>query len=430
MDENSVNPSPGFWDRNKLYEEVWSEPVTKVAQRYGVSDVAIAKVCHKLQIPLPGRGYWAKKEHGHSVDRTPLSGLKDPPRLMKPSPSRKTKFPERAEDQAEFERIDRLLTEGAFALAFDKKMLDHPLVRAAGKALQNGTEDVRHILSPLSGQPCLDIRVSRKTVDRALRIAAQLIATIEAHQYKITVKTGARDNTSVSCDGDEVRFTIREKVKQLESVPNTSGRHSSVLSYKQVDYEPTGQLSIDIPEYVDLLKKKWSDTDHAQLDEVVPQSVAGILKVGVALRRRRLDWQERDLERKKRQMELAELAQRIKDEKNRLEQLEQMVANWRHAKDIREFIAEMEARNAAGISDSEPQAEFVEWVRWARDQADRLDPLTPSPPSVLDQEDEIPYAEYSSNIHSTSEDFIATERDRQERTRYFWMGWWKAKRNS
>lgn len=429
MDENSANASLGFWDRNKLYEKVWCEPVTKVAQRYGVSDVAIAKVCRKLQIPLPGRGYWAKKEHGHSVDRTPLPDLKDPPRLMKPSPSKKAKFPERPEDQAEFERIDRLLTEGAFSLAFDKKMLDHPLVRAAGKALQNGTEDVRHILSPLSGQPCLDIRVSRKTLDRALRIAAQLIATFEAHQYKITVKSGVRDNTSVLCDGDEVLFTIREKVKQLESDPNTSGRHGSVLSYKQVDYEPTGQLSIDIPEYVDLLKKKWSDTDHAQLEEVVPQSVGGVLKVGVALRRRRLDRQERDLESKKRQMELAELAQRIKDEKNRLEQLEQMVANWCFAKDIREFIAEMEAKNAASISDSEPQSKFVEWIRWARDQADRLDPLTPSPPSVLDQEHKIPYAEYSSNIHSTSEEFISAERDRQERTRYFWMGWSKAKRN-
>ena len=115
----------------------------------------------------------------------------------------------------------------------------------------------------------------------------------------------------------------------MESDPNTSGRHGSVLSYKQVDYEPTGQLSIDIPEYVDLLKKKWSDTDHAQLEEG-RSSVRwkGNIKVGVALRRRRLDRQERDLESKKRQMELAELAQRIKDEKNRLEQLEQMVANW------------------------------------------------------------------------------------------------------
>ena len=87
----------------------------------------------------------------------------------------------------------------------------------------------------------------------------------------------------------------------------------------------------------------------------------------------------------------------------------------------------MEAKNAASISDSEPQWKFVESTCGAQIQADRLDPLTPSPPSVLDQEHKIPYAEYSSNIHSTSEEFISAERDRQERTHYFWMGWSKAK---
>ena len=39
-------------NREELYEQVWSEPVTKVALRYGVSHVAIAKVCRKLSIPV------------------------------------------------------------------------------------------------------------------------------------------------------------------------------------------------------------------------------------------------------------------------------------------------------------------------------------------------------------------------------------------
>lgn len=34
---------PSRYDRQRLYEEVWMEPTQKVAQRYGVSDVAIAK---------------------------------------------------------------------------------------------------------------------------------------------------------------------------------------------------------------------------------------------------------------------------------------------------------------------------------------------------------------------------------------------------
>jgi hypothetical protein len=44
------------YDRSRLYEELWAEPTQKVAQRHGVSDVAIAKACTLLDIPKPPRG--------------------------------------------------------------------------------------------------------------------------------------------------------------------------------------------------------------------------------------------------------------------------------------------------------------------------------------------------------------------------------------
>jgi integrase len=48
------------YDREKLSKEVWAEPMTSVAKRYGVSDVALGKACKKLGIPKPPRGYWTK----------------------------------------------------------------------------------------------------------------------------------------------------------------------------------------------------------------------------------------------------------------------------------------------------------------------------------------------------------------------------------
>jgi hypothetical protein len=58
-------------DREKIYQEVWSEPITQIAKRYGVSDVAFRKRCRKLMIPLPGLGYWAKKAAGKPVQTQP-----------------------------------------------------------------------------------------------------------------------------------------------------------------------------------------------------------------------------------------------------------------------------------------------------------------------------------------------------------------------
>jgi hypothetical protein len=64
------------YNRAKIYEEIWSEPIQHVAKRYGISDVGLAKVCRKLDVPRPGRGYWAIKAAGKRVpSRPPLPEL-------------------------------------------------------------------------------------------------------------------------------------------------------------------------------------------------------------------------------------------------------------------------------------------------------------------------------------------------------------------
>jgi len=52
------------YQREKLYDEVWKEPVLVVAKRYGVSEVALAKACRKLAVPVPPRGYWTRVRAG------------------------------------------------------------------------------------------------------------------------------------------------------------------------------------------------------------------------------------------------------------------------------------------------------------------------------------------------------------------------------
>lgn len=78
------NPQPSWYvlsryDRKQLYDEVWSAPTQQVAKRYGISDVALAKVCSQLRIPKPPRGYWAKKAADKAVPRRPkLPSLEHP----------------------------------------------------------------------------------------------------------------------------------------------------------------------------------------------------------------------------------------------------------------------------------------------------------------------------------------------------------------
>src|SRR5688500_9286732 len=82
--------------RNELYELIWTEPMTKVAPRFGLSDVGLAKVCKRYDIPRPPVGYWAQKHVGKEPDRTPLPPAEDEARdsiefsteeKIKPTPS-------------------------------------------------------------------------------------------------------------------------------------------------------------------------------------------------------------------------------------------------------------------------------------------------------------------------------------------------------
>jgi hypothetical protein len=51
------------WNREELYKEIWEIPLVKRAPKYGISAVALGKVCRKLQIPLQGRGYLIERRN-------------------------------------------------------------------------------------------------------------------------------------------------------------------------------------------------------------------------------------------------------------------------------------------------------------------------------------------------------------------------------
>src|SRR5688572_16860784 len=58
--------------REELYEQVWATPMSRLAGKYGISNVGLAKICRKYDIPCPPRGYWAKLRNGQSPRKTRL----------------------------------------------------------------------------------------------------------------------------------------------------------------------------------------------------------------------------------------------------------------------------------------------------------------------------------------------------------------------
>ena len=65
MDQDRVH-------RDTLYSEVWTTPMVSLAPKYGVSAVFLSRVCARLNIPCPPRGYWARKYSGQRPKIPPL----------------------------------------------------------------------------------------------------------------------------------------------------------------------------------------------------------------------------------------------------------------------------------------------------------------------------------------------------------------------
>jgi hypothetical protein len=58
--------------RQELYELVWSEPLLRLAKRFGLSDNGLRKRCKAMKVPTPPKGYWRKVELGCRPRRMPL----------------------------------------------------------------------------------------------------------------------------------------------------------------------------------------------------------------------------------------------------------------------------------------------------------------------------------------------------------------------
>ena len=71
-----LSPKGHAFEREALYELVWSESTRTLSKRLGISDVGLAKACRRANIPTPDRGYWARVSAGQPCGKTALPPLR------------------------------------------------------------------------------------------------------------------------------------------------------------------------------------------------------------------------------------------------------------------------------------------------------------------------------------------------------------------
>ena len=58
--------------RKELYDDIWTDTLSKTALKYQLSTAQLKKICNSLNVPTPSGGYWTKLRLGRNPERTPL----------------------------------------------------------------------------------------------------------------------------------------------------------------------------------------------------------------------------------------------------------------------------------------------------------------------------------------------------------------------
>ena len=167
--------------RNELYEQVWLTPMIRLARSYGLSDNGLKKICKKLNIPLPGVGHWQRKKFGNAKPRPPLPPLKNgPDRVtrqiqLEDAVAQEHTVPEPQEVLDQKRKAERKIVVASSLRS------PHPFVQHLKSILEKEKIDEYGLLWGRQG--CLDVRVSPKSLRRALLIMDALIKALESRLF-------------------------------------------------------------------------------------------------------------------------------------------------------------------------------------------------------------------------------------------------------
>jgi hypothetical protein len=364
--------------RVELHRRVWNTPVRTLAKEFGLSDVGLAKICEKHQIPRPPVGHWVRVQLGQETEQTPLLEIDDP-RLEMVTIAVRPKAVE-ALTQDIGPEVRAMLAPAPIAVEADSP-ISHALVVRTKKMLAHPRKDNRGLLLPKEGKALPHIRVSETALPRALRVIDALFRALEDRKIAITWGGTADANLYVTVLGEAVTFWISESV---ERVPHTltaeeeARKKKSVYSYfPQWDYKPTGELRIAISglPYDSKIRQTWSDGIIQRLENCLGAFVVGLHLAALALKRHKEECERRDREweEERRRAEAERKRQAEFDRKAKL--ISEAADAWQTSNRIRDFAVELSKAGEREECSKDQGRDIRRLAKWAKGYAQRLDPI-------------------------------------------------------
>lgn len=365
--------------RESLYAQVWARPTRDVAAQYKISDVYLGRVCDRLNVPRPPRGYWAKQASGVAVKQPPLP-------VARPDHDavwRLGSLPRLPDSPRQLLRRDQL----------------HPLLPRTLDLFENGWPSHHGYLRPKKRE-LADLFVSKTALKRARDLTSELYHSLEEKGYRVDFAKGesfrpdlvvseasksSPDQMDVYQTNSQDKWTpSRPTVVQVDSVsigltvfelsesrlcrlvggnwvpyprdrkpkPSTDGAFRRSGTYEHMTDIPSGRLCVRAYSAYRGVKweRQWRETETEKLPTFFPAIIAALEQEAPKLVARKLEADQRSRrEHEERQRQWAE-EDRQRREQLRLESIDEsreellaVVQQWSLARGVEEFFAELQA---------------------------------------------------------------------------------------
>ncbi|MDK2986615.1 MAG: hypothetical protein PWQ96_2259 [Clostridia bacterium] len=386
-------------EREALYNEVWAEPVTTVAKRYGMSDNGLRKHCKRLGIPLPPSGYWARVRAGQKVTKPALPKVTGELKKHVRNYAIKYRVDIQQLTDAELMADEELSLLSEETIEFIRETCSqiqvkgklrnpHSLItehkeeviyrKKRDKALKQASFSSSYYASVKSkyrdNKSILPINVSKSNINRAYRILDTIMSTLENMEGYTRVSLDSGEDTAYFVVmRSTFYFELKEEIrKKRASRDNTEAQTYLLLSMSASSWFRNSGYQ----------KMEYKDNDNEPLEAQVGRIIYDMFVVANRLRtadelkdrEEKREWEERERQRRLEQMRKGELEE--------VKLLEQAASDWDKAQRIRRFADCMELK-IVEVIDAEKREKLLKWLKWARDKADWLDPLTEKEDKLL-----------------------------------------------
>lgn len=355
--------------RRELYEKVWQTPMAKLAAEFCRSDVGLAKVCKLHQIPVPGRGYWARLSAGQNPKRKLLPNLATERIEIV---LRKTQKPEAAPAMP-----DRPVP---VIEVSDTRSITHRHVMRIDKSVLRGKKDSRGL--PLSRQRrILPVNVSLNSLARALRILDALFVAFEDAGHRIQWDAPYTSPIIVIVLNEKIGFSMSEIIERTQHKITTEEtarqKQDTWWTPQRWDHALTGRLRFALQSIeASHIQHVWADGKRQKLEGCVGEMLVGFEDTASAVKKYRDDCAEAERQRIVEQKREDERRRRQAEYDRKMEAVAKFAAQWREANELREFAGALKENLGSPTISMEQKLGVVRILDWIERHANYIDPLT------------------------------------------------------